>query len=292
MSQLAFLFPGQGSQYVGMGKVFYENFKVAREVFEEAADSIEIDVKTLCFEGPEESLKLTENTQPTILTVSVAIQRAFYSETGLLPKMGAGHSLGEYSALVAADGLDFSDAVRVVKLRGKYMQEAVPPGVGGMVAVLGGDKKTVEDACISASNGEVVSPANFNAPGQIVISGHLSAIERALEILKEKEITKVVPLPVSAPFHSSLMKEAAQKLERELEKIRFRDLKFPIVTNVEAKIVHDAEHTRSSLVSQMSSPVKWDDSIEVMIEEGIQEMLELGPGKVLTGLMKRINKNI
>jgi [acyl-carrier-protein] S-malonyltransferase len=288
MNGIAFIFPGQGAQYVGMGKEFYNHFKVAREVFEEADDTLRFSISALCFQGPEEALKLTENTQPAILTVSIACLRVLQNEKGLNPQLTAGHSLGEYSALVASGALTFSDAVQMVRLRGRFMQEAVPVGEGAMAAILGMEREEVEKLCEEVSSGEVLTPANFNCPGQIAIAGHTNAVHRAMEWVKEKG-KKAILLPVSAPFHSPLMKTAGVRLEKELEKISVRDLKVPVVTNVEAEINTLKERVKELLVIQVSSPVRWEESMQKMIQEGIEKVMEIGPGKVLSGLMKRIN---
>jgi [acyl-carrier-protein] S-malonyltransferase len=291
MKQTAFIFPGQGSQYVGMGKEFYDNFRVAKEVFEEADDALRFSVSSLCFQGPEEALKLTENTQPAVLTASIAALRVLQSEKGIPPHVTAGHSLGEYSALVASGALSFADAVRIVRLRGRFMQEAVPVGEGAMAAILGMEREQIEKLCEEVSSGEVLTPANFNCPGQIVIAGHSKAVERAIERVKQ-EGKKAVLLPVSAPFHSPLMKPAGERLEKELDGIAVRDLKVPVVTNVEAEINTSKERVKGLLVAQVSSPVRWEESILRMTEDGIEQVFEIGPGKVLSGLMKRINPKV
>jgi [acyl-carrier-protein] S-malonyltransferase len=291
MKQTAFLFPGQGSQYVGMGKEFYDNFRVAKEVFEEADDVLRFSISSLCFQGPEEALKLTENTQPAVLTTSIAALRVLQSEKGIPPHLTAGHSLGEYSALVASGALTFADAVQMVRLRGRFMQEAVPVGEGAMAAILGMEREQIEKLCEEVSSGEVLTPANFNCPGQIVIAGHSKAVERAIERVKQ-EGKKAVLLPVSAPFHSPLMKPAGERLEKALEGIAVRDLKVPVVTNVEAEINTSKEKVKRLLVAQVSSPVRWEESIQRMTEDGIEQVFEIGPGKVLSGLMKRINPKV
>jgi [acyl-carrier-protein] S-malonyltransferase len=291
MGKVAFIFPGQGSQYVGMGKELHDNFRVAKEVFEEADDSLRFSISSLCFEGPEETLKLTENTQPAVLTTSVAALKVLQTEKGVAPHLAAGHSLGEYSALVVSDALAFADAVQIVRLRGKFMQEAVPVGEGAMAAILGMERAQVEKLCEEVSEGEVLTPANFNCPGQIVIAGHAKAVERAMERVKQ-EGKKAVPLPVSAPFHSPLMKPAGERLGKALEGIPIRDLKIPVVTNVEADINQSKERVKELLVTQVSSPVRWEESMQKITTDGIEQTLEIGPGKVLSGLMKRINSKI
>lgn len=291
MTSIAFLFPGQGSQYVGMGKEFYENFSLARRVFEEADDALHFSISKLCFQGPGEALKLTENTQPAILTTSIASLRVLQEEKGFTPQFAAGHSLGEYSALVASGALLFTDAVQMVRLRGRFMQEAVPVGEGAMAAVLGMEQEEIVRLCEELAGDEVLAPANYNSPGQIVISGHLKAVERAIEAadLKGK---RALLLPVSAPFHSPLMKRAGERLEKELEKISIGDLKVPVVTNVEAEINTAKDRVKPLLVTQVSSPVLWEGSIKRMVRGGVERVIEIGPGKVLSGLMKRIDSKI
>ena len=291
MKSIAFIFPGQGSQYVGMGKGLYENFSVAKQIFEEADDALRQSISGLCFKGPEEALKLTENTQPAVLTTSIAALKVLQAEKGLIPSFTAGHSLGEYSALVASEAITFSEAVKIVRLRGKFMQEAVPVGEGAMAAVLGMEREQVEKVCEEVSSGEVLTTANFNCPGQIVIAGHAKAVERAIERIKQ-EGKKAVLLPVSAPFHSPLMKPAGERLEKALEEISVTDLKIPVVTNVEAEVNTLKDKVKGLLVSQVSSPVRWEESMRKMIEKGIEQVLEIGPGKVLSGLMKRIDNRI
>lgn len=291
MKKVAFLFPGQGSQYVGMGKDLFDNFKVAKEVFEEADEALRFSISTLCFYGPEEELRLTENTQPAILATSIAALRVVESETGLKPSFAAGHSLGEYSALVASEAISFSEAVRIVKLRGRFMQEAVPVGEGAMAAILGMEREEVEQLCKEAALSEILSPANYNCPGQIVIAGNLRAVQRALEIVKQRG-KKAILLPVSAPFHSPLMKPAGVRLEKELDPIPLGEMKVPVVTNVEAEINTSKEKVKPLLVAQVSSPVRWEESMRNMIGEGVEQVFEIGPGKVLSNLMKRIDPNI
>jgi [acyl-carrier-protein] S-malonyltransferase len=291
MKPIAFIFPGQGSQYVGMGKELFENFSVAKKVFEEADDALHLSISALCFKGPEETLKLTENTQPAVLTTSIAAFKVLQEEKGITPQFTAGHSLGEYSALVVSGALTFSEAVKMVRLRGKFMQEAVPVGEGAMAAVLGMEREQVEKLCEEISYGEVLTPANFNCPGQIVIAGHSKAVERAIERIKQ-EGKKAVLLPVSAPFHSPLMKPAGERLEKALEEISVSDLKVPVVTNVEAEVNTSKDRVKGLLVAQVSSPVRWEESMRKMIEKGIEHLFEIGPGKVLSGLMKRIDSRV
>jgi [acyl-carrier-protein] S-malonyltransferase len=274
-----------------MGKELFDNFSIARQVFEEADDTLRFSISGLCFLGPEETLKLTENTQPAILTTSIAAHKVLQSEKGVTPDFAAGHSLGEYSALVAAGAFTFADAVRIVRLRGKFMQEAVPAGEGAMAAILGMERERIEKLCEESSAGEVLSPANFNCPGQIVIAGHSAAVQRAVERVKQ-EGKKAVLLSVSAPFHSPLMKPAGDRLERELQEVSVKDLSVPVVTNVEAEPNRSRERVKELLVAQVSSPVRWEESMQRMIEEGIERMLEIGPGKVLSGLMKRIDSRV
>jgi [acyl-carrier-protein] S-malonyltransferase len=274
-----------------MGKEFFENFREAREVFQEADDVLHLPISSLCFQGPEEALKLTENTQPAVLTTSIAVLRVLQAEKGVVPRVAAGHSLGEYSALVVSDALAFADAVQIVRLRGRFMQEAVPVGEGGMAAILGMEREQVEKMCEEAAQGEVLTPANFNCPGQIVIAGHSKAIERAMERVKQ-EGKKAVPLPVSAPFHSPLMKPAGERLEKVLKGITVQDLKIPVVTNVEADINQSKERVKELLVTQVWSPVRWEESMQKISGDGIEQTLEIGPGKVLSGLMKRINPKV
>jgi [acyl-carrier-protein] S-malonyltransferase len=274
-----------------MGKELFENFSVAKKIFQEADDTLHLSISTLCFNGPEQALRMTENTQPAVLTASIAALKVLQTEKGLTPQFTAGHSLGEYSALVSSGGLTFSEAVKIVRLRGRFMQEAVPVGEGAMAAVLGMEREEVERVCEEVAAGEVVSPANFNCPGQIVIAGHATAVQRAMEKVKEKG-KKALLLPVSAPFHSPLMKPAAVRLEKVLEGISVKDLKLPVVTNVEAEVNTLGERVKPLLVAQVSNPVRWEESIRRMIRDGIEQVLEIGPGKVLSGLMKRIDSKV
>ena len=289
---IAYIFPGQGSQAVGMGKDLYDNFPKAREVFEEADDALDFKLSEMCFSGTAENLALTANTQPAILTVSVAAFRAMETESFPLPNFVAGHSLGEYSALVAAKALSFSDAVKTVRKRGMYMQEAVPVGVGAMAAILGLPVETVENACVEAAQGQVCSPANINSPAQIVIAGNREAIDRAIEILKERGAKRAVKLNVSAPFHCALMKPAQEKLASDLQEINFEDLKFPVIENVSAEANTKGERAREALTMQVSAPVRWADSIENLIAEGVETFVEVGAGKILAGLVRQINRDV
>ena len=286
---IAFIFPGQGAQTPGMGRELSEKFEAARAVFEEADDALGFALSALCFGGPAEDLQLTENTQPAILTVSVAALRAAEAEGLPRPSFVAGHSLGEYSALVAAGALSLSDAVRTVRRRGQYMQEAVPVGAGAMAAILGADIETVEAACSEAREGdEVCAPANINSPGQIVIAGSASAVERAIPILKAKGAKRAIPLKVSAPFHCALMLPAQERLAADLSALDFKDLNVPLVTNVDAALIRTGAEARASLIRQVSSPVRWRESVELLSREGVGTFVELGPGKVLGGLVRQI----
>ncbi|MBN2644743.1 MAG: ACP S-malonyltransferase [Desulfuromonadaceae bacterium] len=289
---LAFVFPGQGAQYPGMGKELSAEFAVARRTFEEANDALGEDLATLCYEGPEDALKLTANTQPAILTTSVAALRVLQQETGLAPAYVAGHSLGEYSALVASGAMTFADAVKVVRQRGTFMQQAVPVGEGAMAAILGVEADVLERLCAEAAQGQVVSPANFNSPGQIVIAGHTQAVDRVIELAKEKGAKRAMPLPVSAPFHCSLMVPAGEKLQQVLAGVTFSTPAAPVVTNVEAQPNSDALRIADLLVQQVSAAVRWDASVQTMLNLGVEKFIEIGPGKVLSGLIRRIERKI
>ena len=291
MGKLAFLFPGQGSQYAGMGKELAESFPAARAVFEEADRALGFPLSRLCFEGPEEELKLTANTQPAVLTCSLATARVL-EQNSVRPDYVAGHSLGEYSALVAAGSLALADAVVLVHRRGQYMQEAVPEGQGAMAAILGLAADKLAEVCRQAARGEVVSPANLNSPGQIVISGHTAAVERAIEAAKAAGAKRAIRLPVSAPFHCSLLEPAARRLAADFEKVRFADLKIPLVSNVDAAPVRSAAEARDALLRQVPAPVRWEESVRRLSALGCDAFIEVGPGKVLTGLLRQIDTRL
>jgi [acyl-carrier-protein] S-malonyltransferase len=289
---LAYIFPGQGSQHPGMGKNLVENFPVAGRIFEEIDDALHFSVSRLCFEGSPEDLQLTENTQPAILAVSVAAFRVMQSEGFPQPDYVAGHSLGEYSALFGARSLSLTEAIQTVRSRGRYMQEAVPIGTGAMAAVIGADLKEIEKACAEASQGQVCAPANINSPNQVVIAGNAEAVDRASELLRSGGAKRVLKLNVSAPFHSALMMPAQERLAVDLERIRFANFDVPLVTNVDASVIQKGAEARESLVRQVSSPVRWLESIELLIKQGIDTFVEVGPGKVLTGLMRQISREV
>ncbi len=284
---IAFTFPGQGSQSVGMGKAFHDASQAARAVFEEANDALRFDLTRLIFDGPAADLALTANTQPAVLTVCVAAAAAC-TERGLVPAVMAGHSLGEYSALVVAGALGFADAVRMVRKRGQFMQEAVPVGVGTMAAILGIELCVVQKICADAAGDEIVGVANINSPLQIVIAGHVAAVKRAVALASERGGTKSVLLPVSAPFHCALMTPAAERLRPELDAVPVRDPAVPVVRNVDGGMSRGADAVRPALVRQVASPVRWNDCVRRMAEDGVDLFVEVGPGRVLTGLVRRI----
>jgi [acyl-carrier-protein] S-malonyltransferase len=286
----AFIFPGQGAQYAGMGRELFEHHAEARAIFEEADRVLGFPVSSLCFNGPEEDLKITENTQPAILTVSIAACRVLESK-GLRPDVVAGHSLGEYTALVAAGALKFSDAVALVRRRGRYMQEAVPAGVGAMAALLGIDLATVQSVCERAAQGSIVAPANLNSESQTVIAGHQQAVERAATLARESGAKRAVMLQVSAPFHCALLKPAEERLGPELDACAFADPRCPVVTNVDAQPVTSAAAARDALKRQVSRPVRWQEGVQWMLSQGVKTFVELGPGKVLSGLVRAADKS-
>jgi len=288
---LAFVFPGQGSQKVGMGRSLHDAVPESRAVFDEADGALGFPLSRLCFEGPEDQLQLTANTQPAILATSVAAARALAAR-GVEPQWVVGHSLGEYSALVAAGVLSLRDAVVAVRRRGQYMQEAVPVGEGAMAAILALDLAAIEQACREAAQGQVVSPANINSPGQVVIAGHAAAVDRASELCKRAGAKRALRLPVSAPFHCALMKPAQERLSRDLEGITFSAPSVPLVNNVDATVVRSAEACRDGLVRQVSGTVRWQESVERLVREGVDTFVEVGPGTVLAGLVKKIDKSV
>ena len=289
---IAYIFPGQGSQAPGMGKDLAQKFEPAKQIFEEADAALGFALSDLCFNGPAEDLQLTENTQPAILATSIATLRAVEAEGFPKPDYVAGHSLGEYSALVAAASLSLSDAVKTVRARGRYMQEAVPVGTGAMAAILGSDIETVNAACTEAAEGQVCSAANINSPGQIVIAGDTAAIDRAIPLLKERGAKRAVKLNVSAPFHCALMKPAQDRLALDLDSLSFTDATMPVITNVDAAPQQNGGNLRNSLVRQVSQPVRWLESVEFLINQGVQTFIEIGPGKVLSGLVRQIDRSV
>lgn len=289
--KIAFIFPGQASQYPGMGRELAEKYAVALEVFDEADRAAGFSISRLCFEGPEEELQLTANTQPAILTCSIAAFRVLV-EAGMHPDYVAGHSLGEYSALVAAGALGLGDAVVTVRKRGTYIQEAVPLGSGAMAAVLGLPRAKVEEICAEAADGEVLSAANINSGEQIVIAGTAAAVERAVRLAPERGAKRAVRLPVSAPFHCELMRPAQERLATDLQTLAFHALRYPLVTNVDAKLIESGAAARDALIRQVSAPVRWEESMRLLIALGVQRFVEAGPGKILTGLLRQIDRRV
>jgi [acyl-carrier-protein] S-malonyltransferase len=287
MSKLAFLFPGQGSQFAGMGKTLADNYPAAQQVFEEADQALGFPLSRLCFEGPEQDLKLTENTQPALLTVSTVAYRVLAAH-GIRPDYVAGHSLGEYSALVASGSLQFADAVRLVRSRGRYMQEAVPAGVGAMAALLKMPDGKLDGVLAEAAQGEIVSAANFNSPDQVVIAGHAGAVARAMELAKAAGAKRAVPLPVSAPFHCALMKPAQEQMRHELDAVKFGELKIPLVNNWQAVEIQTGAEARIGLLEQIPNSVRWTETIRLLATKGVTHFIEVGPGAVLNGLVRTI----
>jgi len=283
----AFLFPGQGSQFAGMGQTLAQNFPAAREKFEQADEALGFAISRLCFEGPEDELKLTENQQPALLAVSIAALAVLESEVGR-PEYVAGHSLGEYPALVAAGSLDFGDALRLVRKRGQYMQAAVPAGVGAMAAILKLPLDRLDGVLAEAAQGEIVSAANLNSPDQVVIAGHKTAVDRAMELAKAAGAKRVVPLPVSAPFHCALMQPAQQRLKADLDATRFNDLAIPLVNNWQARVIVAGAEAREGLYQQVPNPVRWTDSMQLLASLGVERWFEVGAGAVLSGLLRTI----
>jgi len=289
LKESVFLFPGQGAQYVGMGKELADRYPVVQAAYEEADEVLGYSLSRLCFDGPEEELNRTENTQPAILATSVALVRLL-KELGWVPSAAAGLSLGEYGALVSAGALDFRSALNVVRQRGRYMQEAVPVGQGTMAAIIGLERETVEELCVLSSNSTIVEPANYNCPGQIVIAGHVEAVERAMGLARDRGAKRAIRLSVSAPFHSSLLEPAAARLQETLAGVPLSAPSVPVVANVTADYVRDPEAVRTALVRQVASPVRWEDSMNRILRDGYRSFIEVGPGRVLQGFMKRIDR--
>lgn len=291
MTDLAFLFPGQGSQFSGMGKLLAEQYVTAQQAFEEADSALGFALSRLCFDGPDEELKKTENTQPALLGVSIAAYRVL-AEHGIRPRLVAGHSLGEYSALVVADSLDFGDALRLVRKRGRYMQEAVPQGVGAMAALLKLPEGKLDQILEEAAQGEIVSAANLNSPDQVVIAGHAKAVDRAMQLAKAAGAKRAILLPVSAPFHCALMRPAQERLQADLDSTRFGDLSFPLINNWQASEITTGEEARQGLYEQIPNPVRWTDTIRQLASRGIKRVVEVGPGSVLLGLCRNIDPSL
>lgn len=291
MGKLAFVFAGQGAQAVGMGKELAENFEVADRTFDEASEALGFDVKKMIFDGDAETLMITENTQPTIVTMSTAALRVL-QEKGIKPDIVAGLSLGEYTAHIASGSIDFVDGVRLVKKRGKYMQEEVPVGKGAMAAILALTKEQVEECCNKASELGICSPANFNCPGQIVVSGETEAVEKCCGLAKDMGAKRAMKMPVSAPFHCSMLIGAGEKLSKELENVEVKDMQIPVITNVTADYVQSKEDIKPLLIKQVSSSVMWEDTIRRMLADGVDTFVEVGPGKALSGFIKRISKDV
>lgn len=291
MGKIAFVFAGQGAQYVGMGKDIAKEYSVANEIFNKANESVGFDIKDMIFNSDDETLKITENTQPAILTTSVALLKVL-EEKGIKADVVAGLSLGEYTAHVAAGSMKFEDAVKLVRKRGKFMQEAVPVGVGTMAAILGLDDENVIECCKEASNTGIVEPANFNCPGQIVIAGEIKAVEKAVELATAKGAKRAMILPVSAPFHCKMLNIAGEKLAFELENLKLENLKIPLIANVNAEYVKNKDEIKELLIKQVSSSVLWERTIRKMIEDGVDSFIEIGPGKVLSGFIKKVDRKL
>lgn len=291
MSKIAFIFPGQGAQYIGMGKELFENIEVCKNIFNIADKELNFKLSKLCFEGTESELNITENTQPAILVTSIAALMALRQQ-GIKCDVTAGLSLGEYSALVCSEAMDFKDAVKLVKKRGRFMQEAVPEGIGTMAAILGLDANLVKEACSEARTSGIVEIANLNCPGQIVIAGEIAAVEHALEIAIKKGAKRVIPLTVSAPFHTSMLKPAAEKLEMELQNVNIKETKIPVMTNVSGDYIKNKEDIKINLKLQVMSSVLWETIIRNMIKDGVDTFVEIGPGKVLSGFVKKIDRKL
>lgn len=291
MGKTVFVFAGQGAQKIGMGKELAENFEAASKVFDEATEALGFDIREMIFEGDENTLMLTENTQPAVVTMSIAAYRVL-EEKGIKPDIVAGLSLGEYSAHVASGTMSFSDAVKLVKKRGRFMQEEVPEGVGAMAAILALDAETVLECCAEASDVGICEAANFNCPGQIVVSGEVKAVEKCCEIAKAKGAKRAMILPVSAPFHCSMLIGAGEKLAKELENVEISDMNIPVITNVTADYIKDATDVKELLKKQVSNSVKWEESVRRMIADGADTFVEVGPGKALSGFIKKIDKDL